>query len=191
MIYDTIFPTVVAKQNRKDLVKSVKKIVQDQKPEDWLNYATLNVHVLNNYVNIKKEFEKDVNVFLQEIMQFDCNSKITTSWITKTKNDSALSMHHHRNSWYSGCFYLQDNSTIEFANKNIGQIWVKPNNEHALFSQSCVYTLNKGTLVMFPSDIPHTIIPNKNSQKIRYSLAFNVMPVGEVGMEDSTYVYGG
>ena len=191
MIYDTVFPTVLARQSRKDLVEPLKQIVQDQKPEDWVDLSTLNVHVLNNYKSIKKEFEKEVNIFLQEIMQFQCNSKITTSWITKTNSDSALFTHDHKNSWYSGCFYLQDNSKIKFFNKHLGQIWVKPKLDHELFSQGCVYTLEEGTLIMFPSEIPHTVIPNQNSQETRYSLAFNVMPVGEVGEEDSTYVYGG
>jgi hypothetical protein len=39
-------------------------------------------------------------------------------------------------------------------------------------------------LILFPSDLEHSIEKNL-SEENRYSLAFNILPLGEIGSEDS------
>ena len=46
----------------------------------------------------------------------------------------------------------------------------------------------KGTMIIFPSTLNHHVRPNK-TEKTRYSLAMNFMPVGTTGCGDSCYHY--
>ena len=41
-----------------------------------------------------------------------------------------------------------------------------------------------GLLILFPSEVHHKILKN-NSNIVRHSLAFNIIPVGEIGSNDS------
>tara|TARA_B100000927_G_scaffold286435_1_gene277931 strand:- start:25 stop:237 length:213 start_codon:yes stop_codon:yes gene_type:complete len=46
----------------------------------------------------------------------------------------------------------------------------------------------KGKMIIFPSTLLHHVKVNK-TEKIRYSLAMNFMPVGIAGCGDSVYYY--
>lgn len=196
MIYDVLFPTVVARSSREDLVEPVKNIIQSLDYfEDWRGKSNTDLYILDKHLEVKEQFENEMRSFLQEVMEYGCDIKMTTSWFTKVEpNANNIYPHNHKNSWYSGCFYLQDNCQIEFENINhtfCQQIDVKPENNNSLNSISTLYTVHKGGLLMFPSQLIHRVLPTVNWNKTRYSLAFNVMPVGKVGSGDSTYVYGG
>ena len=191
MIYDILFPTVVARSGRKDLVEPIKNIIQSLDVfEGWRGNANTDLHILDSYPEIKEQFENEMRFFLHDKMGYGCDLKMTTSWFTKIEpNGTFYTGHNHKNSWFSGCFYLQNDCQIQFDNDNESQIYVVPKEEHELNSSSCVYTTNAGTLIMFPSQTMHSALVNKDWNKTRYSLAFNVMPVGEVGTGDSTYTY--
>jgi len=191
VIYDILFPTVVARSSREDLVEPVKNIIQNLDVfEGWSGNANTDLHVLDGYPEIKQQFENEMRTFLHEKMGYGCELKMTTSWFTKVEPSSSnFFPHNHKNSWFSGCFYLQENCEIQFINERESSIFVTPENEHDLNSASCVYSPDVGTIIMFPSQTLHSIMPIKNWNKTRYSLAFNVMPVGEVGHGDSTYTY--
>ena len=51
-------------------------------------------------------------------------------------------------------------------------------------SKSWKITPNNGMLIFFPSEVHHQILKN-NSNIERYSLAFNLMPTGKIGIENS------
>lgn len=191
MICDILFPTVVARSSREDLVEPVKKIIQSLNVfTGWRGNANTDLHILDKHPEVKEQFENEMRIFLHEKMGYSCDFKITTSWFTKIEpNGTIYTIHNHKNSWFSGCFYLQDDCQIQFDSDKDLQIYVVPEQEHELNSVSCVYNTNAGTLVMFPSQTMHTALPNKDWNKTRFSLAFNVMPIGVVGSGDSTYTY--
>ena len=51
-------------------------------------------------------------------------------------------------------------------------------------SKSWKITPVNGMLIFFPSEVHHQILKN-NSNIERYSLAFNLMPTGKIGIENS------
>ena len=121
---------------------------------------------------------------------------ITTSWMTLTPPGGSAQMHSHRNSFWSGVYYYHDNydddsGAIEFENPLLNR-W------DFMFDVPDIETLNefnagswrfkpqKKRLILFPSHLKHSISLNK-SNDIRYSLAFNIVPLGVWGEGDSAY----
>ena len=102
----------------------------------------------------------------------------------------------HRNSFWSGVYYYHDNydddsGAIEFENPLLNR-W------DFMFDVPDIETLNefnagswrfkpqKKRLILFPSHLKHSISLNK-SNDIRYSLAFNIVPLGVWGEGDAAY----
>ena len=56
---------------------------------------------------------------------------------------------------------------------------------------SAVYEMNKGEILLFPSQTPHMVIKKKNKKykHVRRSIAFNLLPKGKIGNADSSWVY--
>ena len=109
MIYDILFPTVVARSSREDLVEPVKNIIQNLDVfEGWSGNANTDLHVLDGYPEIKQQFENEMRTFLHEKMGYGCELKMTTSWFTLMEPGMEGQMHYHRNSFYSGVYYYDD-----------------------------------------------------------------------------------
>jgi hypothetical protein len=186
--YDFIFPTVVAHYKRKDLINPVMKIMQDIPIiEGWEGIASTDDKILDKHPKIQKAFTEEVHGFLKDVMKYPCDLQMTTSWFTKVDANLKLVAHDHNNSWYSACFYIQNDCEIRF-DGHASQIYVQPSEELLHNSLSVTYKPEPGSLLIFPSKTLHIITPH-NWQHTRYSLAFNFMPKGEVGMFDSRYTY--
>ena len=121
---------------------------------------------------------------------------ITTSWITLTPPGGSAQMHRHRNSFWSGVYYYHDNydddsGAIEFENP-LATKWdfffdvpdIESSNEFN--SPAWRFIPERKRLILFPSHLKHAILLNE-SNEIRYSLAFNIVPLGNWGDSDSTY----
>ena len=79
---------------------------------------------------------------------------------------------------------LGDHDRInQFNNFGVGSRKGKGNNYNA---KEYLVTPQKNMLLFFPSYLWHTIL-NNHSDKPRYSLAFNLIPLGQYGSGDSTY----
>tara|TARA_Y100001970_G_scaffold33492_1_gene41622 strand:- start:276 stop:977 length:702 start_codon:yes stop_codon:yes gene_type:complete len=121
---------------------------------------------------------------------------ITTSWITFTPEGGLSQTHNHRNSFWSGVYYFQDeypegSSSIQFSNP------VTPLSDYCYSSydiekfnhyncESWGFLPEPKQLLLFPSYLMHRIMKNK-CDKLRHSLAFNIVPVGRWGECDSSY----
>jgi len=161
---------------------------------DLMQYEKINkTFVSDKYVLEKNKILKQklldcVNFFLQKELGFDFNVKITTSWITMTLPDGFSHPHHHSLSFFSGVYYpcIKPNLYyLEFLKKdedffNFSKL-VKHNN---YFYDSVKFSLKPNTLVLFNSKLKHRI-PKNETTDVRYSLAFNTMPVGLIGNKDS------
>jgi len=114
---------------------------------------------------------------------------IFSSWMTYTESNYRHGYDHsHTNSFYSGVLYITENpSPILFrhpmpwrwhdGNRSVND-GVSPGSNQYIFEP------NKGDIVLFPSFVHHVILPHK-SRKPRCSIAFNVVPTGTYGMNDS------
>ena len=72
-------------------------------------------------------------------------------------------------------------STLSFTKNFKGMLeYVKEENFNIFNARSWQYSPENGLIVMFPAELWHRIEKNR-SNTTRYSLAFNVMPVGQIG----------
>lgn len=149
------------------------------------------------------DYPEDKRTILDVFHEFSKNTlglenqkfKISTSWVTKTTaGNPPGGLHCHKNSYYSGVFYFSEGegfAPLIFDNLSNDRHFlfvpkhdieggdpVIANTFHALPPQ-------KNLLLFFPSYLSHAIGKHE-SAVTRYSLAFNIIPKGEIGFNDST-----
>lgn len=185
--FDQLFPTIVGNCLRKDLIQPVQNIIDNMHDDEWAEIGSASVHILDKDKKLKNAITKEVQTFLKEILSIETKLKMSTSWFTKVVKGQSLVEHTHNNSWISGCFYIHENCEIQFSAEP-PQILVEPKTHTVINSYYVDYQPSPGTMLIFPSKTRHTAMPYKLDD-VRYSLAFNFMPVGLQGSVDSSYRY--
>ena len=154
-----------------------------------------NMRILESYPEIKKILLDHFILFSDEVLGLNCDFEIITSWLTKCEKEESCPFHLHGNSFWSGIYYYGEtyceSSLLEFENPLIHHIrdygfYVIPEKETQYNKLSQRVIPSKNMLVLFPSYLKHRIVTH-NSDIPRYSLAFNVVPIGHYGGEDSQY----
>ena len=149
--------------------------------------------ILEKHLDLKKLLLDYFNQFSKNVLRYDGEFTITTSWFTKIKTKCSSQYHFHKNSFYSGVLYFGDYSNtnggaIKFNNpiEQFSDYQIVPKeyniancNEYEVYPQ-------KNILIIFPSYLSH-MIDTYDGKDPRYSLAFNIVPVGEYGRADSKY----
>jgi len=181
--HDILAPTVIGRCSRVDLIEPVKDILSG------VNFMGGSSHkqILDKYPDVKNAFTEEVKTFLKEVMFFNTDIKMTTSWFTNVKKGAFLEPHDHNNSWWSACYYIHENCGTKFLT-DFPQIMVRPIMSTDLNSNETTYYPDAGSLLVFPSKLKHNLIPWEEDTT-RNSLAFNFMPKGRQGYGDSTYEY--
>ena len=122
-----------------------------------------------------------VRYYLKTVFHYSGKFKMGNSWLTKTLPNCESQLHMHRNQWISACYY-------PFGSKGISISFVRGNpatfidvdydDYESIYScDEFKFYPKENTLIIFPSYLLHKI--NKNlSKKDRYSLAFNIHPIG-------------
>ena len=64
--------------------------------------------VLEKYPKIKDILTKNSNSAINDILTYGAKFKITTSWITKTRQGQKCFMHNHKNCMFSAVYYYSD-----------------------------------------------------------------------------------
>jgi len=146
-------------------------------------YMSKSIKILEHQ-KLKKEkdiFIAAIKIYLN-ILSYSKQYKILNSWATKTLKNCGSQLHVHRNSWLSAVYYPESDSgfTISFT-KNLpntsffGLDYDSPNNIYSC--EEWKIKPSKNVLLIFPSEMYHKIEKNL-SNKMRYSLAFNINPIG-------------
>lgn len=143
-----------------------------------------------NFSGLKKNIQSYFDMIKNDVLFYnDTEFKITTSWATKVVNNSVSHFHNHQNSMYSGVLYFEDyekKSFIEFNSFDRNVISPNPPSEKNFFNcSSWMFETRKNRLIIFPSYLFHRVV-YKDLSKDRYSLAFNIIPVGKFGSDDSS-----
>lgn len=159
--------------------------------KDKSAYGSTDIHILDKYPDLKTSLELKINHYVYNILQVKKNVEfyITTSWINKHKKGHFGGSHIHNNSMLSGVVYL-------VTDPNSGNIvFEKTNQYHNCFTTTVVpeYTeknlfnsasfevvVEPGMIALFPSVLQH-YIQRSNSDKDRYSIAFNIFAKGLFG----------
>lgn len=203
----TLFSKVVYTKdlNSKVSIDELNKLKSFSENQDWIkagnNEDTItNVHNIssssfNNAILDEQElsFLKNIlmdefNVFKNDILKYQFNNfKLTTSWIAKNNPGEASNYHNHNNSMFSGIFYIntdKDCGAISFEDYSPKRFQLKMSEYNYYNSPEFKFLPYNGLLIIFPSEMYHKILTN-NSNITRYSLAFNLVPTGMLGYENS------
>jgi len=137
--------------------------------------------LLDQLPNLKKVSYKLVDDWLNDKMKLNVKFEIIEAWATKTKTGGYSSMHRHSHCILSGVFYLKDNNQIKIHKPYVSDFWnMKPTEYTKHNSLSYYVQSNKNEIILFPNYLFHEI--NKyHGKEDRYSIAFNVLPRGDLG----------
>ena len=175
------------------LLKHIKNITYRDNINSDKCYLSESVKILEN-----KKLKKEKEIFLKAIKKYltllgyTQGFKILNSWSTKVKQNYQSQPHVHTNTWISGVYYTQDDSSIRFIKNwaNSSFFNLEFNNSTNIYSATkWDLKVKKNTLLIFPSELQHKI--KKNTLKeIRYSIAFNVLPIGSFNKgQDNEIIY--
>jgi hypothetical protein len=118
--------------------------------------------------------EEQLNIINKNTLKDNYSSdvKINAAWMNKYKVGDYNGSHTHPWSMYSGVIFLTGDAD--------NMVFIKPNtynedvlrvtNTHDVYK----YPATNGKMVIFPSNLHHYVLENKNG--IRHTLAFNSMP---------------
>lgn len=191
MNYVPFAPTIIGETILSDI--SIDLIQQYKIYLDNLEYitsysnthkGTLNQQVLNDpslsklkvlILKQSKEYLKSLGFVFEDV-------KIINSWGTKLNFNGKSSKHIHSNSFISGVYYLEDSSNITFHDP-LADKWMfslkKTLIQDINRSPTLSYTPQPNSLILFPSYLHHEIEINEKNN--RMSIAFNIIPTGELG----------
>ena len=154
------------------------------------NNVSSDFYILDNdeFSDIKKVLTDSVNEYFKEIVNPGKDTKlyITNSWINMNKNGESHHTHHHPNSIVSAVFYIDtcEEDTLSFMNPYttlFGNLRFSPNRTKWTTLEWNI-PVKKNLLAMFPSTLPHLVIPRPNTcTGTRISLSFNTWFKGTIG----------
>ena len=124
--------------------------------------------------------------FTREHLKISNDFKISSSWLTKTEPNHESHYHRHYNCYYSGVFYIDtdEGGEIIFDNMTDERFLLNKVEDSDYNTRSFIFETKNKMIIFFPSDIHHKIAENKTN-KDRYSVAFNLYPIGNIGITDS------
>lgn len=147
-------------------------------------FKSSNNFILNDFIELKEIILKYFNLFKNDIIHCNNDFVITTSWMTKCYKNSFSQVHSHKNSVFSGVLYFEDYdpaSSIVFLDVYSKSSMDVRCAEYNIFnSKEWKIDVGKNKLIFFPSHLHHSIDFHQSDQT-RYSLAFNLFPVGLIG----------
>lgn len=149
-----------------------------------------NFNILNYLPELKKQIIPCVNYYIKNVLNYNVDFKFEKSWATKTNKKGFSQKHIHNHSLISGVYYPKGSNEfkINFFKKNINSFWnITPKEYTIINSKKWSFKVKENVLILFLSDLEHSIDIN-NSNLTRYSIAFNVNPVGEIGEGDSKII---
>lgn len=161
-------------------------------PGSNIAYTSNDVRLLKKYPRIERILLKKFQDIAKNNFCYTTDFIITTSWIAKMDPGGFAQMHSHKNSFYSGVYYFDEyeegcsSLELETPFRAFPDYQILPTEWNVMNSTSWKFEPEKNLLIFFPSYVPHCVGENK-SNRTRYSLAFNIAPIGEYGQADSIY----
>ena len=195
MLIEPIFPQAVIGLNKIEtdpnkVLKTIEnfkfEIIESSNESGSFCFISKNKNIFEELPFLKNEIYKQIECYLQNVMKFKMNFQFTTSWVTKTPPNGYSQRHLHSNSFLSGVYYPvgDKNFSIKFYKKSSFFSIETFENNNLNAEWYSVNIVENGILILFPSDLEHSIEKNL-SNKTRYSIAFNTLPLGKIGHYDS------
>ena len=166
-------------------------------PGSTSNYGqrSNNSYVLNesSFLALSTYILDKATIYGREVLKYDYKEYIfSQSWISHKHPGDHHQAHTHSNSLISGVFYYEGNfkdqsSSINFHNTFLIENPTRPKylSTKNQFSNPYFSLIpNPVMLILFPSALPHSV-PLNTTDKIRKSLAFNIVPKEGLGSEEA------
>tara|TARA_X000001036_G_C20623552_1_gene784148 strand:- start:45 stop:692 length:648 start_codon:yes stop_codon:yes gene_type:complete len=181
---------------------NVRDILEEMKQEEWVKIKTedqvgtassltKDLYILDRYPDIKEMIMDHFNLYKNEYLRYTGNEfAITTSWGTKTTLGAQSTFHDHKNCMFSGVFYVTDTpkegdpASLIFKKKNDISFWCLPDRQNQFNSDTWFFVPPYQSLIFFPSHLQHKI-GLQRVDRDRIAIAFNIIPVGIIGNDDS------
>ena len=190
-----IFPCPVYTSTRDlDLDSTEEKEIEDIIKDGLRKDGALDHHTENTYIfdtslkNLKEFCEHHIKNYVKEILnpEEELDFYITQSWLNVVEPAGSIHDHTHSNSIISGVFYIstEENDNVVFGDPNTlvrESIFFKPKKLSKWNSTRMSFPVNNNLLILFPSWLHHTVIPNQKAIANRISLAFNTFAKGFFG----------
>ena len=147
-----------------------------------------NYRVLEKYPTTKKILLKYIRYSLKKL-GYASDFDLSTSWCTKSIKGDSAPLHSHKNSWFSAVYYYGDydeDCGKFFMNNplyNLTSFNDKIVNVNNFNTPMTVIPPEKKKIIIFPSYVSHGVSTHY-SNLTRYSLAFNIVPVGYYGNDN-------
>lgn len=194
-----VFPSVISatrlESNLTEFWKNIENLefFPSTADDTHLVFSSRNMKILESYLELKKILLDTFYDFKNQTLKLHTTDfDITTSWITKTDPEGFCQYHCHRNSYYSGVLYNSKTNQPDSGNLLFTDVGIKeetilinqPTEWNILNSRRIVIEPDENLLVFFPSSLRHRI-SRYTGLTPRYSLAFNIFPIGNLGNGDS------
>jgi len=181
-----IFPTYLIGYDNPNYVDQNKLIIEVLNKEAFTPGPQQPWQTLDNHLELRTEF-KDFFTWVNQCLEdyrrtfmYHCDEfKIVIAWANKADQNGAHRMHVHPNSFLSGVYYVTENpSPTIFEDPRYQTRSGLTVASHSPMEESIfVAPSDQGTLVLFPSWLPHFTESSK-FDGIRYTISFNVVPGG-------------
>ena len=182
-LYSASLAEQLDSKENKTVLNSLETIAWSQNSENEISYDT-------NWLDSVKDSELNrlinyhLNYYFYNVLSAITTAKIyiTESWVNKTVPGGKHHRHRHPNSIISGVYYFnttEDSGNIIFSTHKYSAVEYETSNPNIYNSKIWSLTPKAHTLLLFPSDLEHTVSKN-TSNTVRYSLSFNTFVSGEV-----------
>lgn len=188
-----LFPTPVAIFSlERDLTPTELEIFTSQERRDNTgNTTSIDSYILNKpELEFLKQFmEASLIEYAKEFLNSsnDFSLRITQSWANYTQNNQYHHKHSHPNSVLSGVFYVKTDPTkdrIMFYNPKPRSFFqLQVDNYNIYNSTSWWLEALPNRLMIFPSELEHSVEPLRDYQEERISLSFNTFYKGIIGIQ--------
>jgi uncharacterized protein (TIGR02466 family) len=192
-----IFPTPIGFSFNKDYLEYEHNLLLNQEYHYHQTYD-MNISkekfILNTGVvpMIKKFIEAELREYAIKTLGTTQRLRFTQSWCTKHQLPSDKTFPHiHQNSIVSGCYYISANETNEgitfYKNTDYTDRYITWETDPQLMHQYhwnwrwCKFPVKTGLLILFPSQLKHSVNSAAIANNLRCSLAFNTWFEGNIG----------
>jgi len=194
LIVESLFPSFLYNEIIPfDMDLDYIKDLEYERYGDGTGYTSTNQTILleKPFIELKKQIDHHINVLHYEVLQSCQGTPVhVSSWINYHTPGDYAPVHNHTNTYYSGVYYLNspiDGGGIFFHHPQLMRsrmLKVQYHTDNIWNSDIYFYELQKNSLLIFPSNLPHSTQVNKSNQN-RYSLAFNYFIEGQFGSQTS------
>jgi hypothetical protein len=178
------------------MLKEFEELSHTNTNPDYKNKTTKSdsIQVLNELKSgekIKNKINLCLDTAIKKIWKYNIDHTIVNSWITKTYPNCDSHSHTHKNFWLSAVYYPYSSGKfkIRFESErfDLTSYDIRVTEYNCFNASHWDYEVCTGDLIIFSAALRHKIYVN-TTKDIRYSLAVNIMPRGEIGINDGTLI---